>query len=166
MPRAERPAMRDYGVPDALDGVLPWSWAEQRLDACRNFWVVTASPDARPHAMPVWGIWLPGPDRFAFSCSPNARKARNLRANPRMTVAVDDSVECVSVEGRAHPLTGDDREPVIASYVEKYEPDPAKRAGQADFLRAHAMWAMVPERAFGIIEREEEFSARATRWVW
>ena len=27
-PRAERPAMADYGVPDELDGVLPWSWAE------------------------------------------------------------------------------------------------------------------------------------------
>ncbi len=31
-PVVERPQMSDYGVPDDLDGVLPWEWAEERLD--------------------------------------------------------------------------------------------------------------------------------------
>jgi hypothetical protein len=34
------------------------------------------------------------------------------------------------------------------------------------FLRSNAIVAVTPERAFGIIEREDEFSQRATRWTW
>jgi hypothetical protein len=34
------------------------------------------------------------------------------------------------------------------------------------FLRSHAIIEVSPERAFGIIEREEEFAKRATRWSW
>ena len=36
----------------------------------------------------------------------------------------------------------------------------------ADFLRRHLMVEFEPERAFSIIETEEEFSTRATRWVF
>jgi hypothetical protein len=35
-----------------------------------------------------------------------------------------------------------------------------------DFLRRHLMMEFVPDRAFAIIEREDEFSSRATRWVF
>lgn len=35
-----------------------------------------------------------------------------------------------------------------------------------DFLGQHLMVEFVPERAFAIIEREDEFSTRATRWVF
>ena len=66
--------MPDYGVPADLDGVLPWSWAQERLERTRNFWVVTVDPAARPHAMPVWGVWLSGPQEFWFSCGPGSRK--------------------------------------------------------------------------------------------
>ena len=50
--------MSDYGVPADLDGTLPWVWAEQRLTGNRNYRVVTASAAGRPHALPVWGVWL------------------------------------------------------------------------------------------------------------
>lgn len=165
-PAALRPAMADYGVPADLDGVLPWSWAEERLVRNRNYWVVTASADGRPHALPVWGVWRPDPVAFAFSCSPNARKARNLTANPQVCITVEDTVECVSVEGRADALgPGDEHDALIAAYAEKYA-EPDKRAEMAAFVAAHALWLVRPERAFGVIEREEEFSARATKWVW
>ena len=36
----------------------------------------------------------------------------------------------------------------------------------ADFLRQNLIVEFQPERAFAIIEREEEFSTRATRWVF
>ena len=158
--------MHGYGVPDEIDGVLPWAWAEERLAACRSYWLVTASADGRPHALPVWGVWLHDPDRFAFSCAPGSRKARNLRANPRASVAADSTVECVSVEGRACEISGDEREPAIEAYVAKYEPDPVGRGVLADFLRDNAVFVLTPERAFGIVERPGEFAERATRWVW
>jgi hypothetical protein len=63
-------------------GLLPWSWAEQRLVASRNYWVATSWPDGRPHAMPVWGLWDNG--AFWFSSSRRSRKARNLANDPRL----------------------------------------------------------------------------------
>jgi nitroimidazol reductase NimA-like FMN-containing flavoprotein (pyridoxamine 5'-phosphate oxidase superfamily) len=162
--------MSDYGVPDDLVGALPWRWAEQRLVENKNYWVVTASAAGRPHALPVWGVWLPGTERFWFSCSPNARKLRNLLENPQCAVTVDDTVECVSVEGRGR-LADAERDAaaiddMIAAYLAKYWTDPSVHAEMDGFLRSHAIIEVTPERAFGIIEREDEFAARATRWRW
>jgi hypothetical protein len=73
----------------------------------------------------------------------------------------DDTLECVSVEGRATRLTdAADIDPWIERYLDKYRGE----AVTAEFLRAHAFFVMEPERAFGIIEREVEFATRATRW--
>lgn len=168
MPVVERPAMSDYGVPSDPDGALPWSWAEERLVANRNYWVVTASAAGRPSSMPVWGVWLASTDRFWFSCSPNARKARNIGANPRCAVTVDNTVECVSVEGRARlvdPATERDAaDEMVAAYIDKYWDDPAVHAEMEAFLRGHAMFEVTPLVAYGIIERDDEFAQRATRW--
>lgn len=170
MPMVERPDMSDYGVPADPAGALPWTWAQQRLVDNKNYWVVTASPTARPHAMPVWGVWLAETDRFWFSCSPNARKARNIVKNPQCVVTVDDTVECVSVEGRAAVADvardADAINRAVASYVTKYWDDPTVHPQMEAFVRSHAIIEVTPERAFGIIERDDEFTLRATRWRW
>lgn len=159
--------MSDYGVPEDEDGVLPWSWAEERLLGSRNYWVTTVSAEGRPHSMPVWGVWLAERERFWFSCSPTARKARNLRANPAVVVAPTDTVEVVSLEGRADETTGGDVDVAVERFWEKYgEEMGMERAAVAEFLTSHASFEVTPERAFGIIERAEDFSRRATRWRW
>lgn len=164
-PRAERPWMPDYGVDTSSWAPLPWSWAAPRLVANRNFWVVTVSGDGRPHALPVWGVWDEDEGRFAFSCAPRARKARNLAANPHAVVMTDDTVECLSIEGRAGPVRDEARQAQwIERYLAKYQPISPDIS--ADFLRQHLVVEFVPERAFAVIEREEEFSTRATRWVF
>ena len=157
--------MPDYGVNTPSWAPLPWSWAAERMVANRNFWVVTVSADGRPHALPVWGVWEEDEGRFAFSCAPRARKARNLAANPHAVIMTDDTVECLSIEGVAHPVRGDERQAQwIERYLAKYQPISPDIS--ADFLRQHLVVEFVPERAFAIIEREEEFSTRATRWVF
>lgn len=162
--------MADYGVPRDPTGTLPWSWAEERLVANRNFWVVTVSAQGRPHSLPVWGAWLPDTERFWFSCSPNARKVRNIAENPACVVTVDDTVECVSLEGRAclvDPAADAAAvDEAVAAYVAKYWEDPAQHAESEAFVRSHAIIEVTPDRAFGIIERDDEFSQRATRWRW
>jgi hypothetical protein len=165
LPATERPAMPDYGVDtDDWDG-LPWSWAAERLIGSRNYWLVTVSAAGRPHSMPVWGLWHDESLRFAFSCAPGSRKARNLQDDGRAVVTVDDTVECVSIEGRCH-LVEDDvlHEAWIERYLTKYRPMSA--ALDSAFLRANLFWEFVPERGFGIIERDEEFAQRATRWTF
>jgi nitroimidazol reductase NimA-like FMN-containing flavoprotein (pyridoxamine 5'-phosphate oxidase superfamily) len=166
IPRVERPDMRDYGVPTDLADALPWSWAEERLLRNKNYWVITASANARPHALPVWGVWLPETSTFVFSCSPNSRKARNMAANPQVAFTVDDTVECVSVEGTARGLAAERARPVAETYAAKYEPDEVKQREMVTFVTSHSMWEVVPQRAFAVIEREDEFAQRATRWVW
>jgi hypothetical protein len=164
-PRPERPWMPDYGVDTPEWKPLPWAWAEERLVANRNFWVVTVSGDGRPQALPVWGVWDIAGNRFAFSCSPRARKARNLAANSQAVVMTDDTVECLSVEGRAEPVLAEQRrEEWIERYLAKYRPISPDIS--ADFLRRHLMLEFLPDRAFAVIEREDEFSTRATRWVF
>ena len=159
--------MADYDVPDDLDGVLPWSWAEERLAGSRNYWVTTVSADGRPHSMPVWGVWLRDRERFWFSCAAGARKARNLRANPAIVVAPTDTVEVVSLEGRATETTGGDVESAVDAFFAKYGEEMGQtREDVGEFLTSSTSFEVTPERAFGIIERAEEFSQRATRWRW
>lgn len=159
--------MDGYGVPDDPEGVLPWSWAERRLTDSRNYWISTVSAAGRPHAMPVWGVWLADRERFWFSCAPSARKVRNLAANPRVVVAPTDSVEVVSLEGRAVDVAGDVLGPHVDAYFAKYGDEMGmERTAVAEFLTSNASYEVVPERAFGIIERAEDFGPRATRWRW
>jgi hypothetical protein len=71
----------------------------------------------------------------------------------------------VSVEGTVAPLT-QGREMLAAAYAAKYEPDPVKAEAMVGFVLSHAMFRLTPARGYGIIEREEEFATKATRWVW
>lgn len=157
--------MPGYGVDTPAWTPLPWSWAAERLVANRSFWVVTVSAEGRPHALPVWGVWDDEELRFAFSCAPRARKARNLAASPQAVVMVDDTVECISVEGRAAPVSDRARAACWTDrYLAKYRP--ISPGLDAAFLDQNLIIELEPERAFGIVEREEEFSNRATRWVF
>ncbi|MBA3289707.1 MAG: pyridoxamine 5'-phosphate oxidase family protein [Acidimicrobiia bacterium] len=160
-PVAERPTMPGYGVDGPGWRPLPWSWAAAKLAVSRNLWLVTASADGRPHALPVWGVWDESTNRFGWSSSARSRKVANIAANPQACVTVDDTVECVSVEGRAALVT----DPIavdgwIDRFLVKYEGEGVT----ADFLRSHAFLELVPDRAFGVIERADEFATRATRW--
>jgi hypothetical protein len=168
MPRVERPDMSAYGVPSDADGALPWEWAERRLVENHNYWVVTVDPQGRPHSTPVWGVWMAGDERFWFSCSEGSLKARNLATNPHVVVTTADTVEVVSVEGTATPASVESSaaRTVADAYAAKYEPDPDKRAGLAGFVLANALYVVQPQKAFGIIEHEEQFAATATRWAW
>ena len=160
--------MSAYGVPTEVDGALPWQWAEERLVANHNYWVGTVDPQARPHSMPVWGVWMAGDERFWFSCAEASFKARNLAGNPHVVVTTSDTVEVVSVEGTAAPGDKDTSAARAAAetYATKYESDPEKQAALADFVLAGALFVVEPRKAFGIIEHEEDFAAKATRWAW
>ncbi len=168
-PVASRPQnMANYGVPDDNEGLLPWTWAQQRLVASRNYWLVTASRSGRPHSMPVWGAWIADDDVFFVSCAGSARKARNMRENPAVVVTADDTVEVVSVEGVATEIEAGDTarlrgylEPLVAKYEEFPSVDE-----MLEFFSSNAAFVIRPDRAFAIIERPADFGPSATKWVW
>src|SRR5713226_6503440 len=98
-PCASRPIMpQDYGVPDQDDGMLPWSWAVERLERARLYWFSTVRADGRPHAMPAWALWIDG--GLYFEGGPDTVRMRNIAARPNVVVQVhDQGDEVVIVEG-------------------------------------------------------------------
>jgi PPOX class probable F420-dependent enzyme len=152
--------MPGYGIqgPDEGSGLLPWSWAAERLGASRNYWVNTLWPDGRPHAMPVWGVW--DGEAFWFSSSLRSRKARNIAADPRCVVTTEDAAEPVVLEGSAAITTDSE---LITRFIElmnaKYE------AGMTvEFLdpAVNATIRVRPRWGFGIAH--DDFTGSPTRW--
>jgi hypothetical protein len=97
-PIADRPHMPGYGIVGAEEGtgLLPWSWAEERLIRSHDYWLATAWPDGRPHVMPVWAVWFDA--SIWFSCSLSSRKTRNLLVDRRGVLTTDDPRNRVIVE--------------------------------------------------------------------
>jgi hypothetical protein len=78
---------------------LPWSHAEDRLINSRSYWICTARPDGRPHAIPVWGMWVDG--ALYFGTARDARKAKNIANNPAVSVHLESGDDVVILEGEA-----------------------------------------------------------------
>ena len=143
-PVASRPRFpRGYGSPESEHGQLSWSWAEERLEASRNYWVGTTKPDGAPHAMPVWGLWLDG--AVLFSTTPGSRKARNLARDARAVVHVESAEEVVILEGEVEEIALDDS--VAALYAAKYDyrPDPSSDEEGWYRLRPQVAYAWKPD---------------------
>jgi hypothetical protein len=157
-PMAARPHMPDYGIDAGTDGLLPWSWALERIDASRTFWLATSWPDGRPHVMPVWAVW--DGTALLVSCGLHARKARNLFLDPRCAITTEDGQNPVVLECRASVV---DDDPGKQRYLElvnaKYATD-----YQMDFLdpATTAVFRLAPVWAFGL--SEEAFTTSPTRW--
>src|SRR5271165_2332104 len=101
-PKASRPQMSGYGVPDSLEGALPWGWARERLGKSHNYWLTSVRPEGAPHTMVIWGIWLDG--AFYLSTGATTRKARNLQQNPNCVLCTENAEEAVIMEGMARRL--------------------------------------------------------------
>ena len=145
--------MPGYGVPDATDGTLPWSWAQQRLDACHNYFLATTRPDGRPHVMPLWGLWHM--DLFCFSTAITSIKSKNLLKNPACAVSIEDGHSALILEGIARVTELDEVPGFVEKYNAKYEGDYSSMMGP--------IWTMKPTVAFAFNE-DDTFSSSATRW--
>jgi PPOX class probable F420-dependent enzyme len=111
----------DYGTPATDEGLLPWSFVEERLGPARIYWVASTRPDGRPHAVPTWGVWLEG--QFYMEGSPDTRRFRNLEANPAVSVHLESGDEVVILEGQTEVVGVPDRplaERLAAEFTAKY----------------------------------------------
>jgi hypothetical protein len=119
-PTPSRPHLpRGYGIEKATGAAgdrLPWSQVSEWLTSARNYWVCTSRPDGRPHAKPVWAVWLDG--QILFSTHPKTITARNLQAHPALVVHLESGDQVLIVEGTAIQL--DDR-PLLARFGEAYQ---------------------------------------------
>lgn len=158
-PVAARPHMPGYGIAVEAEGMLPWAWAEAQLAAARNYWICTTRPDGRPHAAPVWGVWLDGAVHFGSGA--RSAKARNLAANPNVVVHLESGDDVVILEGVAEVLRAD-AEParfagVADAYGAKY---PGFRPDGAD-----PFYVVRPQLAFAWEEKSYPKSATRFRFT-
>lgn len=151
----DRPWMpAGYGIQTSPDGMLEWEEVETRLKNSRNYWVCTTRPDRRPHAMPVWGIWLDG--ALHFGTDRDSRKGRNLAANPAVAVHLESGDDVVILEGNVSEATDTATlERYADAYEAKYQWRPDATPGQGPFvLRPRVVMAW----------RERDFPTSPTRW--
>jgi hypothetical protein len=123
LPDIDRPWMpQGYGVPENEEGLLPWSYVEERMAQARNYWIVTVRPDGRPHAMPVWGVWLD--NRLYIEGSPETRRHRNIATNPHVVAHLENGDQVVIIEGEAYETgkpTPDLGSQLSEAYTAKYK---------------------------------------------
>lgn len=117
-PKASRPHVPGYGIPETTKGMLPWSHADERLARSMHYWVATTSEDGRPHSVPVWGVWVDG--AVCFGGGPDTRWARNLKANPKVAVHLEKGDDVVILEGDVERVENPD-DPLVTSVQEAYK---------------------------------------------
>src|SRR5215468_9467293 len=158
-PKASRPQAPGYGFPESSRGLLPWSWAEQRLKKSHNYWITTVRPDGSPHTMVVWGLWRDG--RFLFSTGSGSRKARNLAKNQGCVVCTEQAHEAIIVEGTAEIADVAARRKMLPVYERKYKFDMS--AMKDDILSMkEPVFAVRPHAVFAMWEKH--FQSKSTRW--
>lgn len=104
---------------------------ETRLQTAPNIWLATARPNGRPHLIPVWFLWLNG--NFYFCTAMRSVKARNLMANPRASVALEDGNQPVIAECAARLVARPYSDELIRGFKEKYDWD-VRKTSQYDSM--------------------------------
>ena len=160
-PRATRILAAGYGFPKGSKGLLPWSWAEQRLKKSHNYWITTVKPDGAPHTMVIWGLWQDG--CFLFSTGSKSRKARNLERNVNCIVCTEHAHEAVIVEGVAEIADVAARRKLLPAYEKKYKFDLGKMKDDILSMK-EPVFAVRPRVAFALPEKQ--FQSKSTRWTF
>jgi hypothetical protein len=119
-PTPRRPPFKvDYGIaPQLPDPLTPWSSTRAKLADARNYWITANRADGRPHAAPVWGVWVD--DHFLFSTDAGSVKGRAIARSPHIVVHLESGDDVVILDGLARRLSLDD--PTVEAFVAAYEP--------------------------------------------
>ncbi len=146
-----------YGLQADTEAKIKWDWVEDHLEKSRNYWICSSRPDGRPHAMPVWCVWVAG--SLYFATDRDSLKARNLAANPQVVIHLESGDEVVILEGLIQEEKDPDRLADMArAYNIKYPGyyfDPTARSSDVTFV-LHPLKAMA--------WTEKSFPNDATRW--
>ena len=104
----------------------PAQEALEKLESQKVIWFSSVRPDGRPHLVPIWFVWIGR--RIYVSTEPKSVKIRNIRANPRVTLALEDGSHPLICEGTARLVPAPWTEEIKAGFYQKYEWDLEKEA--------------------------------------
>ncbi|MFG2053274.1 pyridoxamine 5'-phosphate oxidase family protein [Micromonospora sp. NPDC048930] len=91
---------------------------EVRLAQELNVWLRTVRRDGSPHVTPVWFVYADG--TWWIGCDGRSVKARNVVADARVSLALEDGANPVVAEGVARVHRGDFPAPVVEAFASKY----------------------------------------------
>ncbi|MBI5952050.1 MAG: pyridoxamine 5'-phosphate oxidase family protein [Chloroflexi bacterium] len=120
-PKISRPKF-PKGYVDHPTSEVTWEYVEKRLIDSVNYWLCTVRPNAAPHVIPRWGVFVDG--RFYYDGSPETRHARNLEKNPNVTLHLESGTDVVIMDGASQPASKPDpklAKRLAAAYCAKYE---------------------------------------------
>lgn len=96
--------------------------ADRRLRSEQVAWLTTVRADGQPQSTPVWFLW--DGRTFLLYSQPGAQKVRNLAANPRVALHLDDDGsggDVVTFEGTATVEPDTPRADRMDGYLAKYQ---------------------------------------------
>lgn len=113
---------KEDDMPFQLDSNAPaQAHTAGRLRAEEILWLGSVRPDGRPHLVPVWFLWE-GETMLIFS-KPENQKVRNIRQNPAVTVALDNTDrgdDITVLEGVAELIDDPAVTTTLPAYASKY----------------------------------------------
>jgi hypothetical protein len=152
-----RPRMpAEYGVPKDKKDLLPWSYVSERMAKALHYWICTVTPDARPHATPVDGLWLD--DRLYFGGSPDSRWMRNLATNPALDVHLESATELLILRGNALELKSPERS--LTASLSKASAEKYGFGPKPEQYEAGGVYVFRPR----VVLAWKHFPKDATRW--
>ncbi|MFC8779167.1 pyridoxamine 5'-phosphate oxidase family protein [Streptomyces nigra] len=134
----------------------------ERLAVERDVWVSTAHPDHGPHQVPLWFMW---DGQAVWMCTDaTSATARNVRAEPRIRLALPDTFDVVLLQGEAECFL-DQEVPADAAeaFTAKFGWDPRTEEGSFVYLRVAPTtvraWRGEPELRGRVIMRDGRWLA-------
>ncbi|MFE0352673.1 pyridoxamine 5'-phosphate oxidase family protein [Streptomyces nigra] len=134
----------------------------ERLAVERDVWVSTAHPDHGPHQVPLWFMW---DGQAVWMCTDaTSATARNVRAEPRIRLALPDTFDVVLLRGEAECFL-EQEVPADAAeaFTAKFGWDPRTEEGSFVYLRVAPTtvraWRGEPELRGRVIMRDGRWLA-------
>jgi PPOX class probable F420-dependent enzyme len=142
-PRRRRPGiLRTMNAEAALE---PAARIDRMLRREPVVWVSTVRPDGSPHLVPIWFSW--DGERVFIASKPNAVKVRNLRANPKVFLALgepDEDFDVGMLEGVATISDRTTAELLPAGHLAKYRRQMAEIGLDADeYIRTYSQPVLI-----------------------
>ncbi|MFI7099431.1 pyridoxamine 5'-phosphate oxidase family protein [Streptomyces sp. NPDC050161] len=97
---------------------LPGPAVRARLATEKNVWLCTVRPDGSAHVTPVWFVYEAA--RWWIGADHSAVKVRNIQAEPRVSLALEDGRSPVVAEGDVSLIRDRFPSEVVTAFEEKY----------------------------------------------
>lgn len=146
-----RPHIPGYGISTEKEGLLSWKHVDKWMSESKNYWISTTNPNGKPHARPIWGVWLD--DVLYVGGGSQTKSFRNLKTNPNITAHTESGDKTVIIEGIARLFENPEfAEEISSIYEEKYnQPHPLP------------FYGIIPQKVFAWTI--EEYDQTPTKWL-